>query len=331
MGIRPEDVLTNFDAADVDYPEGSFKNTSNPTATDGSELIKEWVNDIFGFFQKLIDIAGITPSGVADTVPESDYFKSLSNLIALGAFAVDTGAADAYLVTIPLTTVNSSTVLTILKGSLLIFEAVNANTGPSTVNVNTLGVENIKHLDGSALIAGDIKAGDMVVCIFDGTDYLLLFSDGQRKGEVIQEIITEDGIVATGSNPMFLDNSIPAITEGDEFMTVTITPTNANNLLIIDGMFLGASSGSQAFLIAALFQDAVSPAKKSFVGPKDAGADGSVQIPVFHRQVAGGVAAITIRLRAGNIAGTTTFNGRAAGQLMGGSMGSFLRVREVKV
>lgn len=77
MAIRPEDEYTNATAADADYPEGSFKNETVAGLLDGTPFEKAWPNDIYGFLQKLLDVAGITPSGAPDTVLASDYYDSL--------------------------------------------------------------------------------------------------------------------------------------------------------------------------------------------------------------------------------------------------------------
>lgn len=51
--------------------------------------------------------------------------------------------------------------------------AVNTVTTP-TLNVNTLGAKTIKRSDGNALAAGEIVAGAVVQCIYNGTDMLML-------------------------------------------------------------------------------------------------------------------------------------------------------------
>lgn len=238
MGIRPEDLLVNFIAADGNYPEGSFKNSSTPTATDGSELIKEWVNDIFGFFQKLIDIAGITPSGAADTVPVSDYFKSLSNMIGVGSFAVDSGGVNAYVINVVLTTVNSATTLTLLAGTKYFFKAVNTNTGASTLNPNGLGVTDIKRPDGSELRANDILVNEFVSVVFDGTDFILTSLQPRFSiRDISRNLIIENN---TG-NPLFQmdidadevllqDSTGNPSRETGVNLTVDITVSGANGL-----------------------------------------------------------------------------------------------------
>ncbi len=88
-------------------------------------------------------------------------------------FAVDTGAANAYV-----TTPAAGTTATLTAGLLLQFKATNANTGASTLNHNALGVKNILNVNGSALGSGQIPLNGIVQVIYDGTQFLLLNPDG---------------------------------------------------------------------------------------------------------------------------------------------------------
>lgn len=79
-------------------------------------------------------------------------------------YAADTGAADAYVVSI------ASTYLTSYSDGLTIrVKIANANTGASTINVNALGARTIVRGDGSALQAGDLVAGQIVELAYNST------------------------------------------------------------------------------------------------------------------------------------------------------------------
>jgi hypothetical protein len=56
------------------------------------------------------------------------------------------------------------------------------------------------------------------------------------------------------SSPIPQDDTIPQITEGAEFMTCTITPTNASSMLLVEATFWGSAS-AVATLITAIFRD----------------------------------------------------------------------------
>lgn len=77
MAIRLEDEYINADPASASYPGGSFKNETISGLKDGTPFEKAWPNNFLGFFEKLLDYANITPSGIPDTVVASDYFNGL--------------------------------------------------------------------------------------------------------------------------------------------------------------------------------------------------------------------------------------------------------------
>lgn len=62
-------------------------------------------------------------------------------------------------------------------GQFFEFKAQNTITGSATLNVNSLGAKTIKRVSEAgavALVAGDIVAGGIYSCRYDGTDMLLL-------------------------------------------------------------------------------------------------------------------------------------------------------------
>ena len=104
----------------------------------------------------------VTIKAAFDKIPEQ-----LSLEQGRAVYALDTGAADAYVVALPATLAAYTT------GLDIIMKAVNANTGASTLNIDGLGVKSIKRFDGTALVAGDIPAGAMVGLRYDGTNFRL--------------------------------------------------------------------------------------------------------------------------------------------------------------
>lgn len=82
-------------------------------------------------------------------------------------FAVDSGAADAYV----LASVFPASAYT--AGLTRRFKATNANTGASTVNVDGLGLKSIKTTSGDDPSAGQIPLNGVVQIVYDGTDFQL--------------------------------------------------------------------------------------------------------------------------------------------------------------
>ncbi len=78
MAINPASQYPGQTApASTDYPYGSARDVSSPGAGDGTPLQQAWVNDWFGFQQRVLQAAGITPSGNPDTAVASDVFNGL--------------------------------------------------------------------------------------------------------------------------------------------------------------------------------------------------------------------------------------------------------------
>jgi hypothetical protein len=53
-------------------------------------------------------------------------------------------------------------------------KVANANTGASTLNVNSLGAKNILNPDASSLSSGQLASGSLVMVVYDGTQFILL-------------------------------------------------------------------------------------------------------------------------------------------------------------
>jgi hypothetical protein len=148
--------------------------------------------------------------------------------------------------------------------------------------------------------------------------------------KVIQVVNSQIGAVATGTTLLPFDDTIPQKTEGDEYMTLAITPKNASNILQIDVLcILSSSAGAGQRLSAALFQDDASNALAASTVSHPAA--GYMEIISFrHRMVAGTVIATTFKVRIGaDDAGTTTFNGQTAGRIFGGVMASSITITEI--
>ena len=150
------------------------------------------------------------------------------------------------------------------------------------------------------------------------------------SGTVLQVVNYQTGAVATGTTQIPPDDTIPQITEGNEYMTLAITPKSATSNLIIAVVFFGAGSiAGQQNISVALFQDATANALAS-VYTQTANANAAVTIPLTHKMTSGTTSATTFRVRAGlGAAGTITFNGYASGRVFGGVAASSITITEV--
>jgi hypothetical protein len=151
-----------------------------------------------------------------------------------------------------------------------------------------------------------------------------------RAGNVIQVVNYQTGAVATGTTTIPVDDTIPQNTEGTEFMTLAITPTNASNKLLIEVVCnVSNSAAAGQALAVALFQDLTANA----LATQSASTTGTAQAIPFkfaHYMTAGTTSSTTFKVRAGlNAAGTTTFNGTGGNRLYGGSYASSITITEI--
>jgi len=176
-------------------------------------------------------------------------------------------------------------------------------------------------------------AGDVATLLEYATGDFKLINYTKAGGEagVIQVVNTTDGEVATGTTPLPLDDTIPQNTEGDEYITRIITPTNAGNTLIIETVINISSTNSDNSMQIALFQDSVANALAATWAARDGTTTAECQVTLRHVMVAGSTSAITFKVRAGtSSAGTTTFNGQSSARIFGGVMSSSITITEVR-
>jgi hypothetical protein len=152
----------------------------------------------------------------------------------------------------------------------------------------------------------------------------------KRTGDVVQKVYTFDSAAATGTTTIPDDDTIPQITEGDQYLTRTITPTSTINQLIIEwGLSLANTAGVR--LTIALFQDTTAGALAAIKHYLPANNVADFRTGMW-AMLAGTTSLTTLRIRAGaSVAGTTTFNGASGARLLGGAMASYLTVTEIQV
>lgn len=97
--------------------------------------------------------------------------KSVSNYVASADYYTDTGTPTAYIVS-PQSPKKAPTIID--EGMRVRFVPANTNTGTATLNVNSLGVKEIRTANGQVLKAGDISAGRSIELVYDGTYFLLV-------------------------------------------------------------------------------------------------------------------------------------------------------------
>lgn len=221
--------------------------------------------------------------------------------------------------------------------------ASGANTDITSLGAHTSGAINGTTIPTSKTLLVSTDIGVSVqgydadtVTTAPGTSGNVLTSNGSAwtsaapasQKVLIQQVSTVTSTLATGTTALPLDDTIPQNTEGDERLSVTITPTSATNILIIRVLALVGNSANVT-VSAALFQDSTAGALIAGCGQVGA-ASVAGQVSLFYTMVAGTTSATTFKVRIGATSGTTVFNGIGSGtQLFGGVASSYIQVEEV--
>lgn len=197
----------------------------------------------------------------------------------------------------------------------------------------TYHVTNLK-LEGEASYT--CTAGDRLTFHYDGTTVYVFIKkvDGRSvvaTSKIVQVVNTQTGAVATGTTDIPFDDTIPQNTEGDQYMSLAITPTSATNKLKIDVVFSYGYSGDGLNITVALFQDTTANALAAMAnGPTNQ--NHMEYIAFSHYMTAGTTSATTFKVRAGdNGSSTLTFNGRASARYFGGVIASSITITEILV
>lgn len=149
------------------------------------------------------------------------------------------------------------------------------------------------------------------------------------NGIPVQVVNTLSGAVATGSTTIPSDDTKPQITEGDEYMTLAITPKSATNVLVIE-VIAFVSYSAAVSVNGAIFQDSTADALAAGAIRNTVGTEMNMLV-VRHTMAAGTTSATTFRFRAGgDSAGTLTFNGSGGARRFGGITCSSMVITEYK-
>lgn len=152
--------------------------------------------------------------------------------------------------------------------------------------------------------------------------------DTDISNAVVQRVSTQTGAVATGTTTVPIDDTIPQNTEGDQYMSLAITPKATGNILKIEVTIFACHSVGAGHITTALFQDStanalaagthITPAVGAFISTK-----------FTHTMSAGTTSSTTFKVRIGsNAAGTTTFNGATGARFLGGVLASSIIITE---
>lgn len=147
-------------------------------------------------------------------------------------YGEDAEASDAYVISL------DPTIYSYVTGQIVTFKANTANTGAATINVDGLGAVDIKKNYNEDLATGDILADQIVMLIYDGTNFQMLSQLGNaaNTGQVIQVVQGTKTDTASTSSTTFSDTGV----------TVSITPSDSANKVLITADLSVSSTTSTA-------------------------------------------------------------------------------------
>jgi hypothetical protein len=146
------------------------------------------------------------PAGSSvEVIVDADFLNQIStavftqNTLKNLVYAADGGSNDTYVISLPVAPTAYSEIL----GLPIAFRANTPNTGAATLNVNTLGAKTIKK-DGSLdLETGDIADDQIVIVVYDGTNFQLQTTPPVRFHELIFQVFPGDYDVETGDGKLY--------------------------------------------------------------------------------------------------------------------------------
>lgn len=130
-----------------------------------------------------------------------------------------------------------------------------------------------------------------------------LYPSQPAIGTFIKQVRASTTTAGSTATALPFDATIPQITEGAEILTVAITPTNTNNILVIEAQGWFATAGGNGGGLA-LFQDATANALAASV--TQVGINTTLGTIRFY-MTAGTTSATTFRLRGGYASGATFY------------------------
>lgn len=173
-------ILSNSSA----FESGFARKDNNETITG------QWTFNTFPITPSNSD-ASTTVKGVSKlSVNPSTSTNPIAigdNDIRVSAYTVDTGTANAYVIA------PSPAITAYVAGERFTFKATNANSGASTINVNSLGVKTIFKNVGTALVTGDILANSIYNVVYDGTNFQILNPSASASTPTNVQAFTSSG------------------------------------------------------------------------------------------------------------------------------------------
>lgn len=196
--------------------------------------IENAINGLTATVSAELNPDGTLKNNSVSTAAIQDRAVTLVKLAFLSSFwAVDAGAVNAMAITFtpPLTVYT--------QGLVFWVKALASNTGPTTINVDGLGVKAVKKFTFGGgtieLVAGEITAGNACLLVYDGTRFLLLNPTPPAIAGSIQMIL-----------PALVKNFVAPAVFADVDISALVPLTTRLALLYCSGQAVEGGAAAQA-------------------------------------------------------------------------------------
>jgi hypothetical protein len=146
-----------------------------------------------------------------------------------------------------ITAVGAPVVAAYAAGQMFYFVATGDNTGAVTLNIDSLGAKAVTRDGSVALAAGDIKSGEVVVVVYDGTRFQVV-SQLNSAGNATFANVSITSALNVGGVATFTAN--PVLSGGTANGVLYLNGSKAatsGSALVFDGTNLGIGTSSPAY------------------------------------------------------------------------------------
>lgn len=302
----------------TNYP-GALDTLSNPSASSATNSPSHAAqhadaNDAIEAIEAKLGTGATTPTAnklLFGTGTGTTAWQGLTSAQLLAILSDETGTGSAVFATTP----------TLVTPKV---DTINESTPTNGVTIDGLNIKDSALNTNNSVVTSNITALNVTTAKIaaNAVDYTKV-----AAGFLVQVVSTQTSAMTTGATLIPSDDTIPQNTEGDQYMSLSVTPKATTNNLVIQTVWFGSHSviGDEAI---ALFQDTTANAL-AVTKHRIYANTGALTLYLTHTMAAGTTSATTFKIRAGNnTAGTTTFNGVAGGRLYGGTAASSIVIWE---
>lgn len=166
----------------------------------------------------------------------------------------------------------------------------------------------------------------------DGTDWISSSAyTAMPVGTVLQCVTGTYAANADLTTDLPFDDTIPQNTEGNEILTVSITPKSTTNRLRVHVSTSYGENSVDGYASFAVFKDTTADALFAHgIEVLGGGTQMGFALSFHFEYVPGSVSSTTLKLRAGSNTGTMRLNGTIGGRIFGGVAATVMTVTEIK-